>query len=52
MGFVGEIDKIYFVTNVLTNKRTKCNTVQRVDIWRKTMIFYDKFRYSEKAKKF
>ena len=44
MGCVGEIDKKYFVTNIDKYKNTMQHSAKNseVDIWRKTMIFYDK----------
>ena len=43
MGCVGEIDKKYFVINIDKYKNTMQQSAKNseVDIWRKTMIFYD-----------
>ena len=44
MGCVGEIDKKYFVTNIDKYKDTMQHSAKNfeVNIWRKTMVCYDK----------
>jgi hypothetical protein len=53
MGCVGEMDKKYFVINIDKYKNTMQHSAKNseVDIWRKTMIFYDEVQIFREAHK-